>query len=257
VLDLNHPPEFLCNCVNASFIPLLSAAFGPLPVALPSMPAPPSTNKKQKPIRKVRPALRPSGGSGVGALVAAANVAAPAAGSPTMLALLEGLEKELHSPEPITCPIRGAQPLASPSMAAEGAHQIAVSPALAEGGGGSSPPSGPPVAPSHGSTEALPAGIADDSSENENGGSNEAGEGNIPEGPPLSAVGGHGGDGSAGGSALVKSTKGEPDFTFDPVKKRQTAAAGGSAVEVKEAGSPSLPAKRTRKNVSSEPTSGS
>jgi hypothetical protein len=242
------------------------------------MPAPPNPDKKHKLSRKVRPALRPSGGSGVGGLVAA-GAAAPASGgagttgSPTMLALLEGLDKELHGKSDDkklnNLPGRRAsQPLTTPNMASDGAHLVVSPPAE---GGGSGPLSGP-VAPSHGSTEALPSGATDDGSENENGGSNEAGlAGN--EDHPSSAGGNGGGEHQAdvqpphSENAKVDALKDNPEFTFDPgtaaAKKQQSAgnkrgaaAAAAAAFERKE-GTPAMPVKRTRKNASSEPNSGS
>lgn len=239
------------------------------------MPAPPSTDKKQKPSRKVRPALRPSGGSGVGALIAA-GAAAPASGgagttgSPTMLALLEGLDKELHgkSDDGKLDNLPGgrtSQPLTTPNMAADGARLVVSPPAE---GGGSGAPSGP-VAPSHGSTEAPPAVAADDGSENENGGSNEAGVVRM-EDPPMSA-GGNGAEHQVdvqpphSENAIEDAPKHDSEFTFDPgaaaEKKQQpagnkrNAAAAAAAAERRE-GNPAMPAKRTRKNVSSEPNSG-
>jgi len=245
-----------------------SAAFGPLPLALPPMPAPPSTDKKQKSTRKVRPALRPSGGSGVGGLVAA-GAAAPATGgpgttgSPTMLALLEGLDKELHGKSDgkklNNLPAGGtSQPLKTPNMAADGARLI-VSPPAEDGGSG--PPS-LPVATSHGSTEVVPAVAADDGSENENGGSNEAGVGGndlIP-----SAAGGNGGGGGGGGkhqidvqpahtrTEKIEARKNNPEFTFDPgtagAKKEQPTGKkrDAAAASERKEGNLATPAKRTR-----------
>lgn len=258
------------------------------------MPAPPSTDKKQKSSRKVRPALRPSGGSGVGALVSATAVAADGnniatgtgtgTGNPTMMALLESLDKDLHGPGNTLG--RPSQPLTTPNMAADGACIIgrlsdihnptlqSPSPASA-GGGGAAVVAGElaPVAPSHGSTEALPA--ADDGSENENGGSNEAGNNNNinnGEGPP-SSVAGSGGNADHGDApaalpprqeGMEPVLKDDPEFTFDPVsiaQKKQPgtngspASASAPVAEENKEDSPSLPAKRARKNTSSDPTS--
>ena len=264
------------------------------------MPAPPSTDKKQKSSRKVRPALRPSGGSGVGALVSATAVApdgnntatGTAPGNPTMMALLESLDKDLHGPGNTLG--RPSQPLPTPSMAADGAciigrlsdiHNPTLQSPSPAGGGSAAAAAAvagelAPVAPSHGSTEALPA--ADDGSENENGGSNEAGIGNNNnnngEGPP-SSVAGSGGNADHGDvpAALPSHQeevepvlKDDPEFTFDPVSTAQKKGPGsnenqngspasGSAptAEEKEGkeDSPSLPAKRARKNTSLDPTS--
>ena len=94
------PSQFahqLLFLIDFLIFPLFLTVYGQLPIALPSF-----TTKKPRTARKVRPALRPSGGSGIGHLLAAedgvAAAAAPATGN-AMLALLENLNQELHGAE--------------------------------------------------------------------------------------------------------------------------------------------------------------
>lgn len=166
--------------------------------------------KKPKPARKVRPALRPSGGSGIGGL----NAGGQPVGSPTMLALLDDLNKELHGDDQGYRDGGASRPLVTPTLP-EGtiaAGRLLDSRVMAVTAPSTLAQPGQHSLPSlRFQAEATDEGSA------ELGGSNEAeGEAGIDANPAAHPL-----EVTASRDAQATPLKGEPDFTFDP---RSTAA---------------------------------